>query len=495
MKNKLGIRFLSILALAQIANIRAESNARNYQTGTFFSVRPFTDTLSAQDLMLDKEHGTGKVKKQRNIQLTAFVSRSTEEERLARYFSQGKKSLIVKEEAPDGNNSLEYGQDILARDFNIITNGHFKSTITLKPRQTVYGGTFSLRSYMGKSGQWSWAMEMPFLRVRNDLHMTEDFGGATFTASANTTLVDQKQVVGSMAEAFRQTNMKYGKINGPRSKSGIGNIVLKLGYEPCAFCHSDDKYMNMYFGVILPTDNKPKAEYMFEPILGNGGHTGLMMGTTYEALMRSGERYNFWSRWNVESRYLFENTQKRSFDLVGNGLWSRYLPMYENDTQRNNAIPTFGINLLTRDAKVRPGLQCMIDGSFCVAGEKWHASLGSSTFARQTERVELAQAWNITPSIASYAAPGSTNRTRQSGREYGQNDEAGATDLAIVQADIDLGSAAHPANVSQMVYATFGGYKEAKKSCMYEVGAAYEFSCLNTSLNRWGAWATLQFSF
>lgn len=492
MRNVVKFKFLSILALASITSLFANDSTRS-----FFSVRPFYDTLTSQNLMMDQEHGMGKVDKKRNLQFNAFVSHSREPEKLARYFFQGKNVLLVKETAPGGDNTLEMQQDILARDFNIIV-GHqgipdFKSQITIAPRQRVYGGSLSLRAYMGEKKQWSWAVEVPVVFVNNDLQLVEDMGGATFIPQT-TLYLDQQPVVASMKDAFRQKGMLYGKIDGAQKSKGLGNVVVKVGYEPCSFCTMDDKYMNTYVGLVLPTDNKPEAEYMFEPMRGNNGHTGVVMGTSLESLMRSGKSINFWSRWNIESRYLFENTQKRSFDLLVNGVWSRYLSMFENAAKAVAQQPTFGINLLTRDAKVRPGYQCTIDAAFCVAGERWHASIGSTTFAHQAEKIKLAQEWTQAPYIAALADITATNRTRQSGREYFNNDFVGQ-DVAIKESDLDLDSASHPAAISQMIYATLGGYRESEKPCMYEIGASYEFSCMNTSLNRWGVWATLQSSF
>ena len=489
MRNVVKYKLLSICALASVTSLFANDSTRS-----FFSVRPLSDTLMSQNLMLDKEHGMGKSDHKRNMQAVAFFSRSTEEEKLARYFFQGKNTLVVNETSPEGNNTLEMQQDILAQDFNILTeNGDFSSQITIAPRQYVYGGSLSLRAYMGEKKQWSWAIEVPVVYVKNDLRLTEELGGATFTATAGTG-IDEQPPVTNMEDAFRQKAMKYGKIDGAQTSKGLGNIVLKLGYEPCSFCTMDDKYMNTYVGLVLPTDNKPKAEYMFEPMRGNNGHFGLMMGTSLEALMKSGKDINFWSRWNIESRYLFENTQTRSFDLLGNGVWSRYLPMFENVTKAANEERTFGINLLTRDAKVRPGYQCMVDMAVCAAGAKWHASIGSTTFGRQAEKVKLAQAWVTSPYLASYTTGAGTNRTRQSGRGYAGNDFEGE-DVPLKESDIDLDSASHPAAISQMIYATLGGYRESEKPCMYEIGALYEYSCMNTSLNRWGFWLTLQASF
>lgn len=485
MQNKI----IRLLAVSVFVSTQANDAMRS-----FYSVRPFSDNLMSSKLMLDQEHGCGRVNKQRNIQLNVFGSRSAESDDLARYFFQGKKELIVREAAPADVPSAEVGQDILARDFNINTaNNNFISSITIAPRQEVFGANLSLRMYYGKNEQWNFALEIPFMHVKNDMKFEETITG-TFTADANTLGLNQKHVVASMAEAFKLP--QYGKIDQSHElkETGVGNIVAKLGYESEAF-NCDDKYMNMYLGVILPTGNKPKAEYMFEAIVGNNGHAGLMMGTAWEALMKTGKKFRIWSRWNIESRYLFENTQKRSFDLLGNGVWSRYLPMFEGSTQLVAEKPTFGINLLTLDAKVRPGYQANIDMAMCAAGDRWHGSIGLSTHARQGEKIKLANAWSIAPYLVSYFQLDHTNRFRQSGREYAGLDNNANPQVALKENDIDLDSAAHPAAISQTVYMTLGGYTEGEKPRMYEIGASYEYSCLNTSLNRWGVWGTLQISF
>jgi hypothetical protein len=486
---------LGLIALVGAGSICANDVSRSY-----FNVRPYQPHVVTQNLIVDQATDTGRVLRMKGLEASIFVGQSTEAEELAKYFFfDGKDELIVREDDP-GTDAAELTQDILSLNFNLDTTSEgFHSTIKVRPQQTFYGVTLSGRVHF-RDKFW-FAVEAPIIHVKNDMTLTENIvttGGGTSSDAG----IDSNTVTGTMKDAFKTAGMKYGKIDGSQSKTRLADLTLKFGYDSPRL-NRKDLFMNMHVGIVLPTGNKAEGVYMFEPICGNGGHAAFMLGSNGQVHLRKFKDGNLWMSWGAQTQYLFQNTQKRSFDLKLNGPWSRYLSMFETAAKRTTgtiASGTWGINILTQDAKVTPGYTGTFDTGISYIGEKYTLGAGYSTFIRQSEKVELAKAWAFTEAtIASYEFPAAnnTNRFRGIGTEYVDLDQTtAATAIAIKEGDIDLGSAAHPASVSQMLQLTAGYHHPCnKRPYVLEAGASYEFSRQNTAMSRWGIWAKYRISF
>ena len=464
---------------------------------SFFSVRPFYGHLAFQNTLVEDAHNDGRALKKTGLQIYGFASGSTNADDLARYFLfNNKTSLVAKDNDTPANLTEEFAQDVLVGNFNcsFANADAFTSTISLNPQHTTLGFGFTARAYFR---EYFWgSIDLPIVHVNNDLKLSENItnnGGGVSIIRA----IENQPTVGTMKDAFKQLGMTYGKIDGPRKKTGLGDITLRIGYDGVDW---ENLYMTTYIGAVFPTSNKPKAHYVFEPILGNNGHFGIIFGNRGQFDTCKLFNGRLWLNWSAESQYLFENTQKRSFDLYQNGPWSRYLEMFKNATQRGLGAITarsFGINIMTQDAKVTPRLSATIDTSLSYSAEKFHANLGFTTNLRQSEEVDLANAWQTGPMIAAYSggALSSVNPTRTIGTGIGGLDNA--ENFFIKQSDINLGSAAHPAYISTTIHGTIGSYcqRDARRPRNYEAGASYEFSQHNASMNRWGVWAKAQVSF
>ena len=467
---------------------------------SYFNVRPFQSHPMQQNLLVDQATETGRVLRMKGVQATVFFGQSTAADELGKYFGIGGKSeLTVKEDnalalAP----ATEFAQDVLALNFNLDTNANgFHSIIKFRPQQTFGGVGLSARMHF-RDCYWL-MVEAPIVHVKNNMHLTETIinnGGGAAQGTGFGGLPD----VSTMKDAFKQVGMLYGKIDGAQSATGLADLTLKLGYDN-PFLNRKDLFMNMFVGVVLPTGNKPKAVYMFEPIYGNGGHAAFMMGSHGEVDLGKFKQGKLWLSWSAHTQYLFQNTQKRSFDLKFNGQWSRYLSMFENLAKNDAggaANATFGINLLTQDAKVTPGYSGTFDTAISYIGAKYYGGAGYSTFIRQAEKVELAKAWQHTDaSITDYGVNGeATNRFRTIGTDFSDLNEALANRVTISEIDIDLNSAAHPSSVSHMVHANLGYHNKTRSyPFIVESGASYEFSRQNTAMSRWALWANVRVSF
>lgn len=172
-------------------------------------------------------------------------------------------------------------KDLLAQNFNIFTKeGTFKSKISIDPKQTFVGlGMHWRQCFLHNifTGQGIWvSASAPLVYVKNNVHLRETVfnNGGGPDEAANTV------VLANMQEAFNQSDWCFGKIkNSSMHTVQLADIELKIGYDE--WLADESSYMELYVGLIIPTSNKHKGEYLFEPIAGRDRHAGIMWGGSF----------------------------------------------------------------------------------------------------------------------------------------------------------------------------------------------------------------------
>lgn len=268
--------------------------------------------------------------------------------------------------------------------------------------------------------------------------------GAAYIGSGFPTAADAGETINgvkivtpptNVAEAFAQDAWKYGRIDGCNKITRLADIELSFGYQ--WFC-GDCASTNWSLGVVIPTGNKPNACQLAQAVVGNGMHAGLFSGSVTEILLSDEEDYQASYRLDMDARYLFRNTQMRSFDLKNNE-WSRYMMVYENKAAYTAAVAaanavtpspittgltgtskavrayTPGINVFTTNMYVKPGFQLRVNQALNIRGEHFRAELGWNILAKHKECVSLSCAWDKAPAFADSSYIGGTalnnNRT------------------------------------------------------------------------------------
>lgn len=338
----------------------------------------------------------------------------------------------------------------------------------------------------------------------------------------------------NVTEAFDQAAWNYGKIGCEQRATRLADIEIALGYQ--WFC-GDCASTNWYVGAVLPTGNRNCAKYVAPATVGNGFHFGIMTGSTTEVMLKEEDNYSTSYRFDINGRYLFRNTQKRSFDLVDNG-FSRYMMVYEDEAAYTKALTasvgataqvsqhtyTPGINVFTTDMRVTPGFQLRLNQALFVNGEHFKAEFGWNTQAREEERVKLACAWDKAPAFADASYVGGTalnpfrtiNNDSQltainvidslnrgvtlANASYLTSADATALSAAysaasIKESDIDLRSAASKAIMTNAPYLSLGYAFDCDYKPQVSVGASYEFSAGNAALNQWLVWGKFEVAF
>lgn len=456
-------------------------------------------------LIADLEHDKGHAVEKPELSLSIFGGKTTRDgqEDLRTYLLfDNKKELIAKEAIPT-NYAGDLSQDILVRDFNVRTaGGNHYSKVSMNPKQTKLGFMISYRHPINEK---YWVnFDAPFEHLKQTVGLTETAvvaqsaddqrasgGHAFFDTGTATRLTAQA----NMFEAFRQTGLKYGRIDGTQKKDGMADFKIRFGRNAVV---RDDLFVSQYVGVIVPTGNRRTAEYMWEAIVGNGHHAGIDWGNTTQICVHEANRCNWWVTNVLSGNYLFENTQKRSLDLY-NGPWTRYLTMYENATTRATNQRTFGINIMTRDVKVNPGFALGMASQVSLVGKNWNINLGIMNRFRQAEVIELAQAWEEGPMITDLSTPGGTPGDVLPERKMGRNINLANwgvdSDIFIKAADINLNSAAHPSVILSTIHASAAYFNDGEFSQNYELGGSVDTSRQNAGISRWNVYGKLLISF
>lgn len=366
------------------------------------------------------------------------------------------------------------------------------------------------------------------------------FPNATDAAGVtNTTRATSATPPANVEEAFAQDVWNYGKVGGCQKITRLADIELSLGYQwMCGDCAST----NWYLGVVIPTGNKGGATYIAPAVVGNGQHAGIMTGSCTEVMLSEEADYSAWYRLDACARYLFRNTQKRSFDLLGNE-WSRYMMVWENEaaytaavalantitapTGPGQAVRTYtpGINVFTTDFYIKPQFQGRLNQAVYFQGEHFRAELGWNVFARQTDCVELACDWTAAPAFADSSYVGgialNNNRTIYNDSQTtaynvidnlsrvtpittptslvtiaGNNLVATLYDsFAITSDEIDYHSVATPGVITNTPYLTLGYAFESDYKPQVSIGGSYEFTTSNRALNQWLVWGKFELAF
>lgn len=537
-----------IVISCTLAGVITSAQAALTTSHTFFSARPNFQSASPErvsffrNTLLDESccNGIGGA-----FQIVFYGGRTTDRgsEKLVRYFlppTCNSCCLGVKEYNEDFEtslnnaagpnsvgNSADYDRtkDVEARHFNIVTlggtgqvtTGSFSSRACFSAEQSKFGIGFNYLQRLsckcdGSTGWWA-EFSLPVERVKNKIVIREvienDGGGSDLKPG-----LDGAQHVNNFKEAFRQKNWNFGRINSDCSKDkwGVADIEVKFGYNTFT---NECANLNGYIGFVAPTGTKVRAREVFEPIVGNNKHWGVMFGSTAGFTFVS--KCNWDIEWLIDynTRYLFSNHQVRSFDLNDKS-WSRYMEVYSSPEQASQAFTdsdasagTSGINVFTTCFKVKPGFQGILNNAWLFKwyGDCWTGlfEVGFNLYARQAERLEI-DCCGVLEGVALKSVKGrgetTTARTIKSNYENpGADISTGVTFAAryleLSDCDIDLESASHPAVISHTAYATLGVKGEGNCPYFAGVGASYEFQQkeINSALERWTVWTKFGLTF
>lgn len=460
------------------------------------------------------------------FQAVVFGSKTTHSDDLAAYFSPfGVERLRVSE---DTNRELVGNFELFSPFFGVISpqtdNQFFYSTLCFAPTHSEVGVGLEVRKsfWRNEDSERGFFIDiaMPIMRVRNDMNLKETIieqAGAPLTEfdSATQGILPADEVFptfGSMKAAFNQSNWKFGKItcdSDELTKTGVPWIQAIIGYE---WLQHHPYHLETYVGISIPTGNSVTGEFLFEPVLGYGKSFGLVWGSALGLHIWDHKTEDRHIRMEVSNHamYLFKKQQTRSFDLKGRP-WSRYLPVYINQEQAQEAatlggqagtfLATPGINVFTQNVDVTPGLSHTINTGFVFEICKWRIEAGYNFFACADENVELCS-FPKDVALASIAGLGTTEPLQDIAARVNPitctPTPLADYDLSVITIeDFDLASAATPGIISNTLYGNIGYHADDRETPLFgNIGFSYEFSESSKAVpQRWIVWAKIGVSF
>jgi hypothetical protein len=474
-----------------------------YQTGTPERVSAFRNRIEA------REKGCAGA-----LEVVPFGGKSLKSSDLAKFFTP-----FCKNRLSVSNNFKRDNPDLLSEYFGIYTEGAdqgiYNSTICLKASQAIVGVGLTYRQAFWElpcSNNLLWfEIAAPIMHVRNKVRLSEQI-------SADNTSLIEDGLPQNMIEAFKQESWCYGKIDDCKemNKTALADLEIKFGYQ---WLKNDCCFFESFAGVLAPTGNKPKAHYLFEPIVGFAGHVGGEIGMT--------GIFKFWESCNEDyacsfvidanAWYFADHHERRSFDLKYRP-WSRYMQTYSNKQQAEEAndllesdpelaltLCTPGINVFTKDLCVSPRMAKIANSALLFTGCHAEAEIGYNFFTRDAECVKLASCWQEGPALKSIGHGAGYTNNLQSINRYTISEEPGdiqpldvdSYDLNLIkECDLDLESAAHPGFITHTFYGSFAWrWDDVKYPCLVGLGGSYEYCNDNVYLSRWLGWAKVGFSF
>jgi hypothetical protein len=463
---------------------------------TFFSVIPPFQAGSPEKETMFRDAFTANTGRRCMLEAVVFGGKSQDNNDLARYFLPFGKAEILVAEAGAAS-VADRDVDAVHLNINHLAPGNtFQSKVCFNFKQSFGGVGFAVRSQLSSDDAAGWwvGASSPLTIVSNEVWLREiiENPGGTLEATR----------VATVKDAFNQASWNYGKIdNCSHSKIRFADVELQLGYK---WGEADECHGDMYTGVVIPTGNKPCGVYIFEPVVGNNQHFGILFGGTVAKDLYATENQSINFLLNMNGRYLFHNTQRRSFDLQDKH-WGRYMEVYENLNAAQAAFDAAtvaagdhgspGINVFTQDMEVKPGFMGQVNAALLYKERKLQVELGYNLLARQAEEVRL-KCWNEGPALVSSLQDGSTTKFRTINHAATGDEGIGTvaeTYKPLTLCDLDLNSAAHPAVVGHELYGALGlRINDSPDGIpVLSLGGSWKFSESNTFLDRWAVWGKI----
>ncbi|MFA6527647.1 MAG: hypothetical protein WCT20_04450, partial [Candidatus Babeliales bacterium] len=327
---------------------------------------------------------------------------------LGKYFGigNGSNSFIVGPEPLIGTtNDSEVYSDYIIHDYAVISDAEtvhpLTGIVSFSPKQEILGdrldviGEFCDCCYIKAS--------LPVVSVRNTMRMRitsqqpAQMKNGSGTVTAEYSLSDYFKggvdVCQAMDDADLQVPLTHAKIDGGRRYTGLSDLDVQFGYK-CY--HTEAAHVFLNLGVTLPTSNKPKGKWLFEPLTGNGAHAGLGFGFDTGARLWEKGSSDLTLMAFANYRYLFEGTEHRTLSLKPDNfsaVMDRPVLLHYALLAQNGAaaytplIPA--ANLLTQKLAVKPGnsLDAVLDLS--LKSGQFVIDLGYNLFYKDKESIKL----------------------------------------------------------------------------------------------------------
>ena len=253
------------------------------------------------------------------------------------------------------------------------------------------------------------------------------------------------------------TGLLFGRIDCPRTITKFSDIQVALGWN---FVNREETCWGINVRASAPTGNRSTAEFLFEPMVGNGKHWEVGAGLCGKILIFEVDGYEQVAHilLNANITTLLASCQQRSFDFCQNGFGSRYMLLKEFSNGLHNGILHPAINKTTLPCRVSADAQFDLMALFGYQCKGLGIDLGYNLWMRTHEKITLTgripeRTYGI-KGIQNTIDPMTTvpdSNTQSTGNLHGNNLSpmeqmltADRSPLFISNCDLDLESGASP---------------------------------------------------
>lgn len=390
----------------------------------------------------------------------------------------------------NGKTSLVFDQqgtgDLNPAWLNLMANNtsaDYYSTVTFTPSMTESGAL--LHWYDQLDNNMFFDVKTALVQCKSQIAISESGGGNGLNSG-----------IANAQQAFMQSDWNYGKIGQANHVVGLDNIELRVG--KAVHCTSEFSSYNMLvaaYGLLeAPTGTGTKAEWLFEPQVGTN-HWGIGFG--FEALVSGDDDLKFMIAGNY--RYLTPAWETRSFDLQGNGQWSRYLSV--QDTYGLPTAPATlglpGINFFTQQAYINGRSELNLYTRLQKVCKSCYFEVAYNFFCIQRETIGDIK--SPTSGYGIYALTGpaggaggvTTSHAATINQDVTSLDTIGSPQI-FSSANFDKLSAAAATYASNTVTARLEIHHN---NIIYGFGASIESALSTSAMSTWSVWAQFGFLF
>ncbi len=212
-------------------------------------------------------------------------------------------------------------------------------------------------------------------------------------------------------DAITFQGLKYGKMPAcDQTKTSFAELRVELGWN---FFQDDDYHIGAGLHVAAPTGNRRRAQFVMQPVVGNGNHweLGATAHAHYILWRGDDEERHFGFYLDAVLTHLFRAKEQRTFDLAGKNnsrymLASKFTSVVINGVNGLAGVTTNTVaagtaanyqfnnvyapvaNLTTADVKVSVGIQADIVAMFNFTRRGFAWDLGYNFWGRSCESIK-----------------------------------------------------------------------------------------------------------
>lgn len=315
-------------------------------------------------------------------------TRSFRAERIAGYFF-GTNHLLVS----GSGVTTRTDQHILADYFGLSPS--FESKVKVIPRLQNWQFNFN---WYGGYENWYLRAYMPLVWAKHGIFLEEDIANDG-TDTPYPALYMQRNALAAPYTSFAQA-MQGGQSFGNVQPLEFGKMCCNMdsifdvaeahivaGYN---FVATENGHAGLNVRLGIPGGTRSTANYLFEPVVGNGHHWEFGFGFSGDVILWEKDGYQrFDLLVDINATHLFKSCQRRSFDLkCANDFGSRYILAKEFDAAGNYTGTSFPlINKTTLNCKSRFAVQFDILIGISYKHGDWLFDFGYDGWLRSREKI------------------------------------------------------------------------------------------------------------